>query len=165
MVSCLALFIAILVYIVLVQKQAHTEMLGVTQVEKGKAELERHLTAALAHVLRNPLGAIDCALKTMPDDLSADVKELIASMQLCSSFMASIMNNLLDSRKLEEGKMTLLNNPLSLSQLLQTVHKMMLPTVNDGVTLIVNTSKIGEERDLVYGDDSRLQEILTNLVR
>jgi hypothetical protein len=164
-VPCLALFIAILVYIVLVQKQAHTAMLGVAQVEKGKAELERNLTAALAHELRNPLGAIDSALKTMPDDLSPDVKELIASMQLCSSFMASIMNNLLDSRKLAEGKMTLLSNPLSLSQLLQTVHKMMLPTVNKGVTLIVDTSKIGEERDWVYGDASRLQQVLTNLVR
>lgn len=157
-------FIAVLVYTVLEQKQTQTALQGATMAEKGKVELERHLTAALAHELRNPLGAIDSALATMPDGLSGEAKELVASMSLCSTFMQNILNNLLDSRKLEEGKMSLLSNPFSLKQLLEGVHKMMLPSVNNGVKLVVDVTSIPPNKEWVFGDYSRLQQVLTNLV-
>ncbi|CAB9503529.1 sensor kinase/phosphatase LuxQ [Seminavis robusta] len=159
-----AFFISALVYTVLLQKQTHTAMLGATMAEKGKVELERKLTGALAHELRNPLSAIDSALATMPDNIPDEAKELVASMQLCSSFMSSIMNNLLDSRKLEEGKMELLSNPMSLKVLVQAVHKMMLPAVNSNVKLVADVESLPKEKEWVYGDFSRLQQVLTNLV-
>jgi len=75
--------------------------------QAAKVETERNMTAYFAHELRNPLGAIDSALRAMPDDLPEAAKDLVSGMQLCSGFMSSIMNNLLDVRKMEEGKMTL----------------------------------------------------------
>jgi CheY-like chemotaxis protein/anti-sigma regulatory factor (Ser/Thr protein kinase) len=122
------------------------------------------LTGALAHELRNPLSAIDSALATMPDNLPEEAKELVASMQLCSNFMSSIMNNLLDSRKLEEGKMELQSNPMSLKQLMTDVHKMMLPAAKVNVQLIVDVHSLPPEKEWVYGDFSRLQQVVTNLV-
>jgi CheY-like chemotaxis protein/anti-sigma regulatory factor (Ser/Thr protein kinase) len=124
----------------------------------------RVLSGALAHELRNPLSAIDSALATMPDNLPPEAKELVASMQLCSNFMSSIMNNLLDSRKLEEGKMELRFNPMSIRQLLTDVHQMMLPAVNANVQLIVDLHSLPPEKEFVYGDFSRLQQVVTNLV-
>ena len=100
----------------------------------------------------------------MPDNLPLEAKELVASMQLCSTFMSNIMNNLLDSRKLEEGKMTLQSNPMSLKQLVLNVHKMMLPAVNVNVKLIADVHSIPPEKEWVYGDFSRLQQVVTNLV-
>jgi signal transduction histidine kinase len=85
------------------------------------------MTAYFAHELRNPLGAIDSALSAMPDDLLESAKDLVAGMQLCTDFMSSIMNNLLDVRKMEENKMTLLSKPMSLEHLVTSVHKMLLP--------------------------------------
>lgn len=163
-VLVVAFFISALVYTVLIQKQTQTAMAGIALAEKGKVELERHLTAALAHELRNPLGAIDSALATMPDSIPTEAKELVSSMSLCSNFMQNILNNLLDSRKLEEGKMSLLSNPLSLKQLVEGVHKMMLPAVNSNVKLIVEHDTIPPEKEFVYGDYSRLQQVLTNCV-
>ena len=80
--------------------------------------------------------AVDCALKSMPDDLPAEAKHLVSSMSLCSSYMASIMNNLLDVRKLEEGKMILHTDPLSLHALVVGVHDMTLPTAKPGVDFV-----------------------------
>jgi len=156
-------FISYLVCIVLVQKQTHSAIQG---AEKAKVELERHLTASLAHELRNPLGAIDSALACMPSDdsLPSDAKDLIKSMQLCTVFMSSIMNNLLDSRKLEEGKLTLLHNPFSLKSLLYAVHKMMKPAVNPKVQLTVDVTSLSAKKEWVYGDVHRLQQVMTNLV-
>jgi len=112
--------------------------------------------------LRNPLSAMDCALASMPDNLPADAKELLAGMQLCSAFMSNIMNNLLDVRKIEEGKMVLQSVPLSLEALVQDVRKMALPSVKPGVELRVECST--GSRDIVYGDIHRLQQVLNNLV-
>jgi signal transduction histidine kinase len=107
----------------------------------------------------------------MPENLPQEAVELIHGMQLCSSFMATIMNNLLDVRKIEEGKMELKCNPLSISTLLQNVRKMLLPVVRPGVELVVlcetATSTIGVQNecnnDLVIGDEHRLKQILYNI--
>jgi signal transduction histidine kinase len=157
-----AFFIAFLVYVILTQKQSHTTMLGITMAQEAKVEVERNMTAYFAHELRNPLSAIDSALASMPEDLSEDAKELVEGMQLCTTFMSSVMNNLLDVRKIEEGKMILRMDPLSLKHLIGDVHKMVQPDVHPGVEFLVVANTDG--RDLVLGDVHRLQQILTNLV-
>merc|ERR1711971_778227 len=63
--------------------------------QEAKLETERNMTAYFAHGLRNPLHAIDSALKLFPDNLpDAESTELINSMKQCASFMSSVMNNL-----------------------------------------------------------------------
>jgi len=120
------------------------------------------MTAYFAHELRNPLGAIDSALASMPDGLDSEVQELVSGMQLCSSFMSNIMNNLLDVRKIEEGKMVLRSNPLSLESLVRDIRTMSLPAVRAGVELNVLVET--KDRDCVLGDVHRLQQVLNNLV-
>jgi len=162
-VSVLGPFLlAVLVYIVLVQKQIQTTLRGTSMAQEAKVAIERNMTAYFAHELRNPLGAIDSALSSMPDDLSSEAQELVAGMQLCSSFMSSIMNNLLDVRKIEEGMMVLRSDPLSLESLVQDVRKMTLPAVRPGVKLNVLVET--KNQDCVLGDIHRLQQILINLV-
>jgi len=91
----------------------------------------------------------------MPKDLPAEAQELVEGMQLCSTFMSSIMNNLLDVRKIEEGKMILRSDPLSLEALVRDLCKMTLPSVRPGVELnfVIET----QGRDCVLGDIHRLQ--------
>ncbi len=158
-----AVFVALLVYTVLLQKKSQATMRGLTMAEKAKAEVERHFTAALAHELRNPLGAIDSALNTMPDNIPAEAKELVESMKLCSNFMSRVMNNLLDSRKLEEGKLGLLRNVFSIKILLRETQKMMSPACHGGVDLLVDDSAIPPGKEWVFGDVSRMGQVLTNI--
>lgn len=157
-----AFCIAALAYVVLIQKQTHATMLGTTMAQEAKVEIERNMTAYFAHELRNPMSAIDSALASMPEDLATDAMDLIASMKLCTAFMSSIMNNLIDVRKMEEGKVILRSEPLSLVRLVKEVHKMALPTVSPGVELRVVADTEG--CDWVLGDGHRLQQILANLV-
>jgi CheY-like chemotaxis protein/two-component sensor histidine kinase len=129
--------------------------------QEAKVETERNMTAYFAHELRNPLSAIDSALSAMPDDLPSSAKSLISGMRLCSKFMSTIMNNLLDVRKMEEGKMTLNFVPMSLEALIDVVHKMLLPSVKSGVTFTKSVDVGG--RDWVLGDQHRIQQVLTNV--
>ena len=157
-----ALCISWLTYVTLVQKQNHSVMKGVTLVQEAKVDIERNMTAYFAHELRNPLCAIDCALLAMPDDLPLETRELVVGMTLCSTFMSSIMNNLLDVRKMEEGKLIMRYEPFSLSKLVANIHAMILPTVKANVELIQIAET--ENRDWVLGDIHRLEQIMYNLV-
>jgi signal transduction histidine kinase len=129
-------------------------------------EVERNLTAYFAHELRNPLGAIDSALNALPDDFPDSAKEMVKGMKLCTEFMSSIMNNILDFRKMEEGKMILSPQPISLNEMLtNVVHSMLLPSVKPTVDFVAAVSKTpaGATNDWVLGDKHRLQQVLTNI--
>ena len=130
--------------------------------QEAKVETERNMTAYFAHELRNPLGAIDSALNAMPDDLPESAKSLISAMQLCTEFMSSIMNNLLDVRKMEEGKMTLHTVPISLRATLDCIYQMLLPSVRPNVEFLAVCETTG--RDWVMGDSHRIQQVLTNVI-
>jgi signal transduction histidine kinase len=91
--------IALLVYVILSQRQARVDMVAKGLAQEASVETERNMTAYFAHELRNPLGAIDNALSALPDNLPESSKELISGMQLCTAFMSSIMNNVSDAKK------------------------------------------------------------------
>jgi len=89
------------------------------------------------------------------------------------------MNNLLDVRKMEEGKMQLRKVPISLRKLLYNVHKMLLPSVrpgvdfrttlkdchdNDGKGKKKNINNSYYENDWILGDPHRIEQVLTNVV-
>ena len=156
------LSISILVYCILVQKQIHTVMIGQNMAQLAKVDIERNITAYFAHELRNPLSAIDSALTSMPCSDPEENEELLSSMKLCSSFMTAIMNNLLDVRKLEEGKLVLHSDPFSLQQIVKDVRKMARPTLRPDVDFFIEHN-VGEN-DCVLGDVSRINQILTNIV-
>jgi CheY-like chemotaxis protein/two-component sensor histidine kinase len=131
--------------------------------QEAKVETERNMTAYFAHELRNPLGAIDSALNAMPDNLPEAAKSLVSGMQLCSGFMSSIMNNLLDVRKMEEGKMILNSKPVSLKALTAKVHQMLSPSVKPGVSFTQYCRTHGKN-NWVLADEHRIQQVMTNVI-
>lgn len=158
--------ISFLAFMIIVQKQMRTDMMVESRAQIAAVEAERSVTAYFAHELRNPLGAIDSALAAMPDDLPAQAQDLVSGMQKCCNLMSSVMNNLLDVRKMEEGKMALHSAPLSLKQLLTDVHQMLYPSVKEGVAfqIVCHTNTPQGHGDWVLGDAHLLQQVLTNVI-
>ena len=77
----ISLALSALTYLVLLHKHDNTEM-------NAKIETERNMTAYFAHELRNPLGAIDSAIRSFPEeDLTEESKSLLEGMQLGCQFM------------------------------------------------------------------------------
>jgi signal transduction histidine kinase len=160
----LSLCISWLVYTVLAQKQRHSTMQAQTLAQEAKVQTERNMTAYFAHELRNPLSAMDSALHTInEEEISEATRELVQGMKLCASFMSSIMNNLLDARKLQEGMMEIRSRPISISQMAKDVHKMTQPLVKQNVEFKLENA-IPVEKDWVLGDTHRIQQVLTNMI-
>jgi len=139
------------------------EMHIIRASQEAKVETERDMTAYFAHELRNPLHAIDSALNSMPDGLIDTAQVLVDAMRLCTDFMSSIMNNLLDVRKMEEGKMTLHSSPISLEATLNTVYIMLKASVRPGVEFCMEC-KTKNKNNWVLGDAHRIQQVMTNVV-
>jgi len=131
--------------------------------QEAKVETERNMTAYFAHELRNPLHAIDSALNCMPDGLPGTAQTLVDAMKLCTGFMSSIMNNLLDVRKMEEGKMVLNAQPTSVRKIVDNVRQMLLPSVKGDVEFTTKCL-ITDRENWVLADAHRIQQILTNIV-
>jgi signal transduction histidine kinase/CheY-like chemotaxis protein len=129
--------------------------------KEATMEAELKLTAYFAHELRNPLSALDSALNSVSDARPQEMKNLVTEMQSCIKIMCSIMNNLIDVRKLEEGKIALMSTPLSLHCLMQKVQNALLPSVKPGVSFSVECDT--SDQDWILGDGARLQQILTNI--
>lgn len=139
------------------------EMQYIRASQEAKVETERNMTAYFAHELRNPLHSIDSALISMPEaGMPKDAQALVDAMKLCTGFMSSIMNNLLDVRKMEEGKMTLSLAPIYIEDVLNSVYKMLLPSVRPGVSFRAEC-RVGN-RGWVLGDAHRIQQVMTNVV-
>jgi CheY-like chemotaxis protein len=139
------------------------EMQYIRASQEAKVETERNMTAYFAHELRNPLHSIDSALISMPETgMPNDAQSLVDAMKLCTGFMSSIMNNLLDVRKMEEGKMTLSLAPIYLEDILNSVYKMLLPSVRPGVYFRAEC-RCGDKA-WVLGDAHRMQQVMTNVV-
>jgi signal transduction histidine kinase/CheY-like chemotaxis protein len=157
-------FVAYLVNTVLTQKQIHAKMAGDTLAQEARVNTERNMTAYFAHELRNPLSALDSALRSMAEeDLPESTTELVDGMQLCSSFMSSIMNNLLDVRKIEEGKMSIRARPIALTRLVDDLETMVQSSLRPEVRLLTRKN-VSKRQDWVLGDRHRIQQVLTNVV-
>jgi signal transduction histidine kinase/CheY-like chemotaxis protein len=138
------------------------QMQSMRASQEAKIETEKNMSAYFAHELRNPLHSIVNALSVMPKDLDEQVQDLVESMEICTQFMSSIMNNLLDVRKMEEGKMELSLHPTSLESLMMIVHRMLAPSVPPGVSFHYKCN-LGDGKWAVT-DSHRLQQIWTNMV-
>lgn len=108
---------------------------------------------------------MDSALKALPDDeMPESAMDLISGMRLCSSFMASIMNNLLDVRKIEAGQLTLKRMPVNMIHMIRSLHRMFLPNVRSGVRFIWRSDFTSKDQRWVIGDSHRLLQIFTNII-
>lgn len=128
--------------------------------ERAKAEL----MATVSHEIRTPLNGIMGMIQMLRSaDLPPDEKDSIEVMYVCSNTLLNTINDVLDYSKIEAGKFLIDRTSFDLSYLLDTVYKLMLGKAsqkNLSLKVIVEPD-VGQ---FIYGDQNRIQQVLTNLV-
>jgi PAS domain S-box-containing protein len=119
--------------------------------------------ANMSHELRTPmnaiLGMIDLALPKAAHPL---VRDCLETAKGSADLLLALLNDLLDSAKIESGKLELEAAPFSLRGILDQLTRVLAVRASErGLTLY---SRIDEAApDAVIGDRMRLQQILLNL--
>lgn len=155
--------------------QEHTNTL--IMLREKENDLERALNIAreanmaktqflanMSHEIRTPmngiLGMINILIMT---PLTEEQSNYLQTIQSSTHTLMSILNDILDFSKIEAGKVSLRHEKFSLFNTLNDLNNLFSSSaVHKGIEL--NFSIEQSFSDLVYGDEIRLRQILSNLI-
>jgi len=130
--------------------------------EKNRAKSE--FLAKMSHELRTPMNVIigmtELALRN--DDMSA-AREHIITVKQAGTHLLSIINDILDISKVEQGKLEIVSTSYHLSSLFNDVISIIRMRIMDShLCFVVNVdSKLPNS---LYGDEGRIRQALLNLL-
>ena len=131
-----------------------------TMATRAKSEF----LANMSHELRTPLnGIIGFAKQLEKQAVTNTQTEYLTTIESCARNLLSIVNNILDYTKLESGKLTLEEIPISLKKISYEVIRIITPSAHEaGLELTVTIDR--SVPDNLMGDPLRIGQILTNLI-
>jgi signal transduction histidine kinase/DNA-binding NarL/FixJ family response regulator len=133
------------------------------QEARSAARAHEEVLAIVAHDLRNPLSAISIYASMIEDgSVPGDMEKAGASIGQAARQMDRLIQDLLDSARLEAGKLELTLSELSAVRLLEDAALMVRPLAErKGLSL---RAEVEEGLPPVLGDADRIQQVLSNLL-
>jgi signal transduction histidine kinase len=136
---------------------------SIEKTEKSKAITENFL-ANMSHEIRTPLNAIiGLAYLLKETRLDKDQQEMLKLMGFSSSALLGIVNDILESAKMDAGKIEIVRTKNNIIHLMETICDLTRPmALEKKLTL---TCEIGADVPaMVMVDSLRLNQILMNLI-
>jgi signal transduction histidine kinase/ligand-binding sensor domain-containing protein/DNA-binding response OmpR family regulator len=120
--------------------------------------------ATMSHEIRTPLnGVIGMSSLLYETTMTDEQKTYASTIRSCGESLMSVINDILDFSKIEAGSMDLDPRDFSIRFLIEDVLDVFSGNaVKAGIELLYEISP--DVPDILYGDDSRLRQVLMNLL-
>lgn len=166
--SSAILLAAVSIVFLLYYRLSHQQMVELNEAKKKAVQADKaksEFLSSMSHDIRTPMNAIigmtEIAMKNIHDSMR--VEDCLKKVKLSSKHLLGLINDVLDMSKIESGKMTLNNNPMSLREIMDDIVNIMQPQVKARKQYFdIYISKI--ETENVYCDSVRLNQVLLNLL-
>ncbi len=159
--------LAIVFYrMVLTNISFRSESEGQLRSAKNAAEDANHsktqFLSTMSNELRTPLnhvlGTVSLLMQSPLDD---EQKKMVTNVHRGAVSLLSVINDSLDFFKIEAGKLTIENNPLSLHDCIEEVRTLLL---SDSQQIIIHYNIAPQVPNLIVSDITRLRQVLMNLL-
>ena len=157
-------------YIVAASRDIEEQIIARNALLASKVQAEEILSfkdefiANMSHEIRTPLnGILGLSRELTKHDLPEEVQEIIKHLRASGKFLSSIINNVLDISKINDGNFNLNIQEINLNQTITQVTSIIQPQATEkGLTFKVNTeSDINSD---LYTDETCLKQILINIL-
>lgn len=121
--------------------------------------------ANMSHEIRTPMNAVIglSHILAISPPLTEKQKEIIQTLRLSGETLLSLINDLLDFAKIEDGSITLEESQFNLIELVQKVFSIMAVQAKEKNLQLLFDSAAIQNIDFI-GDSLRIQQIITNLI-
>ena len=146
------------------------ERMQLDQMQRLKVEADManyaktDFLARMSHEIRTPINAVlGMAEMILRESSENSVKEYALDIRNSATLLLSIINEILDSTKIETGKLEIIPGNYEIGKFLNELYNMIIVKAQEkGLQLIFDIQK--EIPSEYFGDDVRLRQVLVNLL-
>ena len=146
------------------------DMKLINELEFAKKNAERANSAKteflsnMSHEIRTPLNAIvGFSNSIIEDNTLEDAKTEAKDIIMASQNLLEIVNGILDISKIEAGKMEIVNTNYNPMNMFNDLTKLIKPRIEEK-PIELQTSFAKDIPGILYGDNGKVKEIITNLL-
>jgi len=146
------------------RKNIEKDLIIAKEAAEASARSKRRFLANMSHEIRTPMNAVlgltEQLLKT---ELTGDQRILSETISQAANNLLTVINDILDISKLEEGKVQIENIPMTPKVVIErAINVLMHKAEEKGLQIIPSLDK--SLNQLVLGDPYRLNQVLLNVI-
>ena len=146
------------------RKEAEAALLHAKETAEAADRAKSEFLAIVSHEIRTPInGVIGFAQILADSPLTPDQREQVAIIRSSGQALEKLIADILDLSKIEAGKIEIESSPFGLHKCVEEVGAFFGPRAR-AAALSITTNIDPDVPAIVNSDESRLRQILTNLI-
>lgn len=145
-------------------EERNAQLRDALEIAKTANSAKTDFLARMSHDLRTPINAIvgTTSLAETYTELPK-IREALKTISASSEYLLSLINEILDMNRIENGQLRLKKNTVALPELFRNLTAMLMPEITRK-NQILEIARLDITHEKIYADADRLRQVFINLL-